>query len=81
MTANNYKKYDEDFKKSLVSLSIKTVKLKLSYVKNTASLNPPLPNGLNNIPLLNLIMVKFLPLSRSRNFKNVTLSLKKKTSY
>ena len=34
--------------KSLLSLSIKTEKLKPSYVKNTASLNPPLPNELNN---------------------------------
>lgn len=44
MATNNHTKYDEDFKKSLVS-SIKMEKNNRSSAKNTAFLNPLPANG------------------------------------
>ena len=44
MGNNNYTKYDENFKKSLVSLH-QNEKLNLSSVKNMEFLNPHLENG------------------------------------
>ena len=63
MAANNYNKYDEDFKKSLVSLH-QNGKPNPSFAKNTASPNPPSANGSNNTPPSKLMTAKSLLQSR-----------------
>lgn len=60
MAVNNYTKYDEDFKKSLVSLH-QNGKTQAQLCKEYGVSNPPLPNALNNSPPLKSMMEKFLP--------------------
>ena len=79
MAANNFKKYDDDFKKSLVSL-FQMAKHRPNSVKSTAFLNPPLASGSSSIlPFKSMTTVKSLLPNRLRNSKNGMPSSKKKT--
>ena len=63
MGNNNYTKYDEDFKKSLVSLH-QNGKLNLSSAKNMVFLNPHSENGLSNTLPLKSATASCLPPSK-----------------
>lgn len=71
---------NEDFKRTLVDL-YHNGKLKPHSLKSTAYLKLLLPNGLSSIQPLKWMMERFSLPSKSKNFKNVWLSLKKKTKY
>ena len=78
MAANNYTKYDEDFKNPLSHFT-RTAKHNPSSAKNTAFPNPLLANGSSNTPPLKWMTAMSSPLNRSKNFKNATLSWKRRT--
>lgn len=78
MAANNFKKYDDDFKKSLVSL-FQMAKHRPNSVKSTAFLNPPLASGSSSILPFRSTTVKSLLPNRLRRSKNGMPSSKKKT--
>lgn len=78
MAANNYHKYDEDFKKSLVSLH-QNGKTQSQLCKGMACHSLLSPNGSNNTPPLKSPMVKSLLPNKSKNSKNEMHNWKRKT--
>lgn len=63
MGANNFTKYNKDFKEPLIAL-YKMVKFSPNSVKNTVFLNPPSTNGLRNSPPLRQMTAKFPQLNK-----------------
>ena len=80
MATNNYTKYDEDFKKSLVSLH-QNGKTQTQLCKEYGVSQSALGKWIKQYSLSKLMTGKSLPQSRSRNFKNVMLSLRRKISF
>lgn len=78
--ADKSTRYDEEFKKSVVSL-FNNGKTQTSLCKEYGISQSALPNGLNSIPRLRLKMAKFSPPDRLKTCRNATPSLKKKISY
>ena len=80
MAANNYTKYDEDFKKSLVSLH-QNGKTQTQLCKEYGVSQSALGKWIKQYSTVEIDDGKSLPQSRSRNFKNVMLSLRRKISF
>ena len=78
MVANHFKKYDDDFKKSLVSL-FQNGKSQTQLCKEYGVSHSPLVSGSSSILPFRSMMAKSLLPNRLRNYKNAMPSSKRRT--
>ncbi|VTS16345.1 Mobile element protein [Streptococcus pseudoporcinus] len=76
---STFKRYDEEFKQSLVSTFIKLEKLSLNSVKTMGYPLLRLQNGSNSILKSDSKIILFLLPSKYKSYKNVMHSLKRRT--